>query len=256
MKKKPEKPENNERWLLTYSDLITLLMVLFVILYASSNIDTTKYKQLATSFQEAFNITPASGGQVAVVEGQTIDNSNTSTATGAATSTVVPGNSVMSEEEKLKQVKAEVDNLIIQSGLNNSVVTKVEERGLVISFTDSVFFDSGKAIIKEDYKKQLIEIAKVLNKMDNYIRVEGHTDNVAIKTEMFNSNWQLSTVRAANVVEIFINECGISPNKLSANGYGEFRPIQSNDTEAGRAANRRVDIVILNSKFSQSEIAK
>lgn len=96
----------------------------------------------------------------------------------------------------------------------------------------------------------------MLNKIDNYIRVEGHTDNIAIKTEVFNSNWQLSLGKAANVVEIFINEGGISPNKLSAIWYGEFRPIQNNDTEEGRTVNKRVDIVILNSKPNQSEITK
>ena len=254
MKKKPVKPDNNERWLLTYSDLITLLMVLFVILYASSNVDTGKYKQLATSFRDALNITP-SGGEVGIIEGDVI-NSDFSDDVATDSPEDESDSIVITEEQKLEQVKAEVDNLIAQSGLNSRVVTKIEERGLVISFTDSIFFDSGTADVKEDYKRQLIEISRVLNKIDNYIRVEGHTDNVAIKTNLFNSNWQLSAVRAANVVEIFINQCGISPNKLSAIGYGEFRPIQTNDTEAGRAANRRVDIVILNSKSNQAEIAK
>lgn len=254
MKKKPVKPDNNERWLLTYSDLITLLMVLFVILYASSNVDTGKYKQLATSFRDALNITP-SGGEVGIIEGDVI-NSDFSDDIATDSPKDESDSIVITEQQKLEQVKAEVDNLIGQSGLNSRVVTKIEERGLVISFTDSIFFDSGTADVKEDYKRQLIEISRVLNKIDNYIRVEGHTDNVAIKTNLFNSNWQLSAVRAANVVEIFINQCGINPNKLSAIGYGEFRPIQTNDTEAGRAANRRVDIVILNSKSNQAEIAK
>ena len=254
MKKKPVKPDNNERWLLTYSDLITLLMVLFVILYASSNVDTGKYKQLATSFRDALNITP-SGGEVGIIEGDVI-NSDFSDDVATDSPEDESDSIVITEQQKLEQVKAEVDNLIAQSGLNSRVITKIEEKGLVISFTDSIFFDSGTADVKEDYKRQLIEISRVLNKIDNYIRVEGHTDNVAIKTNLFNSNWQLSAVRAANVVEIFINQCGISPNKLSAIGYGEFRPIQTNDTEAGRAANRRVDIVILNSKSNQAEIAK
>ena len=254
MKKKPVKPDNNERWLLTYSDLITLLMVLFVILYASSNVDTGKYKQLATSFRDALNITP-SGGEVGIIEGDVI-NSDFSDDVATDSPEDESDSIVITEQQKLEQVKAEVDNLIAQSGLNSRVVTKIEEKGLVISFTDSIFFDSGTADVKEDYKRQLIEISRVLNKIDNYIRVEGHTDNVAIKTNLFNSNWQLSAVRAANVVEIFINQCGINSNKLSAIGYGEFRPIQTNDTEAGRAANRRVDIVILNSKSNQAEIAK
>lgn len=251
MKRKPEKGLNGDRWLLTYSDLITLLMVLFVILYASSNVDTTKYQQIAASFQKAFNISSGSSGQVTIIDGQNsgVSDINPSTATATSTATI-------SEEVQLAQVKAQVDTLISQSGLNNKVTTKVEERGLVISFTDSIFFDSGQANVKNDYKQQLIDISKVLNQINNYIRVEGHTDNIAIKNQYYNSNWQLSSVRAANVVEIFINQCGINPNRLSAIGYGEFRPVQSNDTDAGRAANRRVDIVVLNTSAQQSELSK
>jgi chemotaxis protein MotB len=162
-------------------------------------------------------------------------------------------NKEITEEQKLASIKEQIDALIAQAGLQGSVSTKTEERGLVISFTDTIFFDSGKAIIKDDHKKQLVEISKVLNKIGNYIKVEGHTDNVAIKNDLYKSNWELSSVRATNVVEIFINECKISPDRLSAVGYGEYRPIATNNTEEGKAANRRVDIVLMNSKFNGSE---
>ena len=102
----------------------------------------------------------------------------------------------------------------------------------------------------------LYSISEVLNGLDNYIRVEGHTDNVAINTDYFHSNWQLSSVRAANVVEFLINEGGVNPNRLSSIGYGEYRPVKLNDAEEGRSANRRVDILILNSKFNDSETKK
>lgn len=95
-----------------------------------------------------------------------------------------------------------------------------------------------------------------MNGIDNYIRVEGHTDNVVINTDYFHSNWQLSAVRASNVVEFLIYQGNVKPERLSSVGYGEYRPVKSNTTEEGKAANRRVDIVILDTKFNNSEIQK
>ncbi|SFD45105.1 OmpA/MotB family protein [Clostridium uliginosum] len=243
MKKKKQQPENSERWLLTYSDLITLLMVLFVILYASSNVDKNKYKQISTSFQQAFSI--GGGKNINSSDGEAIENK-----------IVTEESKVVTEEEKLEEVKAQVDKVIEGSELKGNISTSIQERGLIISFTDNVFFNSGDATIKEDYKKKLASISKVLNNIDNYIRVEGHTDSVAINTEKFHSNWQLSSVRAANVVEFLITDGKVEANRLSSVGYGECRPTQSNNTEEGKSANRRVDILILNSKFNKSEKAK
>ena len=238
MRKKRDNKENSERWLLTYSDLITLLMVLFVVLYASSNVDKQKYKQISDSFRQAFSIGDAPG----VIE--EVDNN---------TNNSIVDDAVMMESEKLDIAKSKVDDLIKQYNLEASVSTEIQERGLVISFNNNVFFNSGDATIKNEYKQKLIDISKVLNDIDNYIRVEGNTDNVSINTEVFHSNWQLSAIRAANVVEFLVKDGGISSNRLSAIGYGEHRPIKGNDTEGGRASNRRVDIVILNNEYDKSE---
>lgn len=243
MKKKEEKPENSERWLLTYSDLITLLMALFVILYASSNVDSKKYKQLSDSFRQAFYVSGIfenSGPKGEdVIEGESgpVVDSNLGEET---------------EEEKLEDVKAQVDKIVENSDLKGRITTAIE-RGLSISFSDNVFFDTGQAILKEDFKNDLMSISKVLNEMDNYIRIEGHTDNVIISNELYHSNWQLSSIRASNVAEFLVSDGNINPNRVSAVGYGEYRPLQSNDSEDGRAQNRRVDIVILNSKYNVSE---
>ncbi len=239
MRKKRENKENSERWLLTYSDLITLLMVLFVVLYASSNVDKQKYKQISNSFKQAFSIGDAPG---AINETGEETNENS-----------IVNDAVMGESEKLDTAKSKVDELIKEYNLEGSVSTQIQERGLIISFNDNVFFNSGDATIKNEYKQKLISISKILNNIDNYIRVEGNTDNVAINTENFHSNWQLSAIRAANVVELLVKEGNISSDKLSAIGYGEYRPVKSNDTEDGRAANRRVDIVILNNEYNKSE---
>lgn len=240
LKKKPKK-ENGERWLLTYSDLITLLMIFFVIMYASSNIDKTKYKQIASSFQNAFT----GGGKNPVGEdgSKVIDKDS------------VPA-PLVTEEQKLNDVKEKIDKDIKENNLTGEVSTKIEERGLVISFKDEMLFKSGDASIRKSSVNDLKKIAEGLSKIPNYIRVEGHTDNVPISNSMYSSNWQLSSVRAANVAQFISDNSGINPSKLSAIGYGENRPIADNKSEDGRLKNRRVDIVILSSKLNDSEDLK
>lgn len=252
MKKREKKHENHERWLITYSDLITLLMVLFVVLYATSNSNTAKFDQLAYSLHIALGTTSGTSG--VIDGGQSLDTNVIAEAVRAAAEKNAEVDYEKVEADKLSNVKEQVDKLISESELNGSATTGIEERGLVITFKDNLFFDSGKAVVKDYYKKQLLGISKILGSIDNYVRIEGHTDNVPIKTVYFNSNWQLSAARASNVVEIFVTECGLNPNRLSAVGYGEYRPITTNLTEEGKASNRRVDIVILNSKFNNSEI--
>lgn len=242
MKKKKIEKDNSERWMLSYLDFITLLMIFFIVMYAISNVDSSKYQKLSSSLQNGFSM--GNGNNMI---------SNDDSISIIPADNMQEESSSITEEKKLEDVKEKVDDLVNDSDLKGSVSTSIQERGLIISFNNSVFFNSGQATIKDDWENKLISISKVLNGIDNYIRVEGHTDNVAINTEYFHSNWQLSSVRAANVVEFLINEGNVDPNRLSSIGYGEYRPVKSNDTEEGRSENRRVDILILNSKFNDSE---
>ncbi|HEX9025952.1 MAG TPA: OmpA family protein [Clostridium sp.] len=242
MKRIKKEKDNSERWMLSYLDFITLLMIFFLMMFAISTVDSKKSEALANSLKVGFN--SGNGENIIAVS----DSSNSPPVVvddGALTAAA--------EEEKLTEVKKKVDELVNNSELKGSVTTSIQERGLLISFNDSVFFNSGEANIKSDWQGKLNSISKVLNGIDNYIRVEGHTDNVAINTNYFHSNWQLSSVRAANVVEFLITQGSVSPGRLSSVGYGEYRPIKSNDTEEGKSSNRRVDIVILNTKFNNSE---
>jgi len=283
MKKKHVEKENSERWLLTYSDLITLLMILFVIMYASSSIDTNKYKAISQSFSQSLG-----GGKNMIAVG---DNSVDSTDTKLPNTTTIQSiNDVLSnvaasqspaaatvkgantdanssssanhlsdaqiEINKLQSVKNQLDTYLKSNGLNTVVNTQITERGLEVSFPDTALFDSGKADIKPAAVTKIIEIGKIVNQLGNYIRVEGHTDNVPIQTSQFASNWQLSAIRATNVTELLIGSAKIAPEKISAVGYGEFRPKVPNTTESGRAQNRRVNIVIVNTKFDGSEVDK
>jgi chemotaxis protein MotB len=244
-KKHDEPHENHERWLLSYADFITLLMIFFIIMYSMSNLDKEKYQQVASGLQKAMG--GGGGANIIGIEGKVpIDES-------------IPVNTNIvdaTEEEKLEHVKEVVDKYLEDSGLSGSVATTVEERGLVLSFKDSLFFDSGKADIKTEQTKKLVEIGKILNQPiinGSFIRVEGHTDNRPISTYLYKSNWDLSVIRASNVSQLLINQSGIKPERVAAAGYGEFRPKADNNSEVGRASNRRVDILIMNTKFNEVE---
>ncbi|WP_264174213.1 flagellar motor protein MotB [Clostridium estertheticum] len=253
MKKREEKEGNSERWLLTYSDLITLLMILFVVMYASSSADTTKYKQLAQSLNVAF-----SGGGASIIGSDTATSVTNSTVTvvDPPETTTNAANSKTAEENNMENIKKNVDTYLKQNGLASSVSTKIDERGLEVSLKTSLLFDVGTAGVKEDSAKKLISIGKILNHVNNYVRIEGHTDSTPMSNNEFKSNWQLSAFRATNVTELLISKAGISPKKISAVAYGDSRPVATNTTTAGKAKNRTVDIIILSSQFSKAEKTK
>lgn len=251
--------ENNERWLLTYSDLITLLMIFFVVMYAMSNVDVAKYRLISQSLGVAMG-----GGknviQVTPGVADTIDRKSPGaagfTASQGLTEEITKQNLANIEKIKLEEIKKQIDSYLNKSGLQTSVATDISERGLEVSLRDTVLFDSGKSVIKPEAVPKLIAIGKIVDQIPNYIKIEGHTDNVPIHTGQFPTNWELSAVRATTVTELLINAVHIPPTKISAVGYGEFRPIASNSTEAGRTKNRRVNIVILSSKFNATEVNK
>ncbi|MBP2071849.1 OmpA/MotB family protein [Thermoanaerobacterium butyriciformans] len=232
-----EKKENSERWLLTYSDMITLLMIFFIVLYTISTVNSQKFQQIAASLGKTFDGTNYVVGQYS---GNSILDS-IKTANNANTNNTI---------------ESQLDKLIKQNNLQDMVTYKVEERGFVISLNDTLLFDTGSADVKPDQKATLIKIGNILKTMPNYIRVEGHTDDVPINNSQFHSNWELSVIRATNVVEILVNDVKIDPAKISAVGYGEYRPIVPNDSDKNRQLNRRVDIVIMNSDYDKWESNK
>ena len=153
-------------------------------------------------------------------------------------------------------IKAKLDKFAADNGIQAKLVSSIEERGLVVSIEDTLLFDSGSAVITPHAQAIIAKISTVLAPVPNYIKVEGHTDNLPIHTQQFPSNWELSVLRATNVVQLLISPGGISPDRLSATGYGEYRPVATNATEAGRSRNRRVDLVILRSKYDLVEPGK
>lgn len=238
--KEPEKAPNHERWLITYADLITLLMVFFIIMYTISNVNAKKFAQLSSSL---------SGALAGESSGYFIGE-----APGPA---IVPGQAAGGgagkELEEMEKAQKEIEEYIQGKGLDGRVVVTYEERGLVVSLKETMFFPIGSAEINPKAKETLQVIGQALIKMPNNIRIEGHTCNLPIKTANFPSNWELSTQRATNVVRYLIDQVGFDPKRLSATGYGEYRPLSPNTSEANRTMNRRVDIVVLRSVFNMAE---
>ncbi|MGL5675801.1 MAG: OmpA/MotB family protein [Cellulosilyticaceae bacterium] len=237
MKKKGKvKKENSERWLLTYSDLITLLMIFFVVMYAMSNVDQQKYSQLANSLGGVFSNTPYVIGE-GTGNGLVPQENNE------------PGQEPINTQTTEEKVQQQIEQYLKDNQLQDKVKMTVQPRGLVLSLQENAFFESGKADILGKYEKNILEITDILKQLDNDLIVEGHTDNQAIHNSLFESNWELAAMRAINVIDLMVAEGGIAPEKMSATSYGEYRPVASNDTEEGRAKNRRIDIVVLNSAF-------
>jgi len=157
------------------------------------------------------------------------------------------------ELSELERAKLELEKSLKKEIGEYKAKLKMTERGLVITFLSEVFFDSGKNVVKEDGKLSLQKVAEVLNKdvPNSNVAVEGHTDDDRIKYSAWASNWELSSARALSVLHYLVDECSVPPQRLSANGYGEFRPVSPNDLSENKQKNRRVEIVILPSLISK-----
>ena len=160
------------------------------------------------------------------------------------------------DAQEFKKITEDIKAFLQEKGAEDKVKLDIGPRGLVISLKDTEFFDSGKANVRAQSMYLLDNIAEAISKYSNSIRIEGHTDNVPIKTSQFPSNWELSTARATNIVHYLIDAHEFPPGRISAIGYGEYRPIADNSTEEGRQKNRRVDVVVLSNAGEQGEPAK
>jgi chemotaxis protein MotB len=157
------------------------------------------------------------------------------------------------EQRRLEDILGKVREYVEENNLQNKIHASLDERGLTIRFLDTALFDLGQADLKPEARAILDNVASILRSLPNPIRVEGHTDNLPINTYRFPSNWELSTARATTVVRYLAEKHGIPPDRLSAAGYGEWRPVAPNDTPEHRAQNRRVDIVVLRTDLAKQE---
>lgn len=213
----------------TYLDLITLLMIFFVVMYAMSNVDVQKFKAMAGSLSQVM------GGQ----------STNILDYTGPS---LIEG-----EAQSVDQLNQQMQEYIEANNLGNSIKIYTQERGLVISLNETMLFPRGQSRLTPEAQEIMRKVGISLRGLKNYIRVEGHTDNLPISTADYRSNWELSTSRATSVLQYLLTDSSLSPQRFSAVGFGEYRPIASNEKEAGRSLNRRVDIVILKTEYSKTE---
>lgn len=260
-----QEEEAGEAWLLPYSDLMTLLLAVFIVLFAVSKIDAQKAQQISQEFSSSMmnkdyngkgsgsGSGSGSGGAAPLESSTPSDASPVGGPLNIETESELESFLGEYELKKLETLKSEIDTRLHDEGMDQSVSTMIDMRGLVIRLNNAILFDSGSANIKKQSEDTLIEVASLLNTVDNFIRIEGHTDNVPISRSAYPSNWELSTARAVNVVKLFISKCNYPPNKLIAVGYGEFKPVADNSTPEGRTMNRRIDIIILSSKYNNLE---
>ncbi|MBI5191927.1 MAG: OmpA family protein [Nitrospirae bacterium] len=221
-KKKHEEHENHERWLVSYADFITLLFAFFVTMYSTSSVNEGKYRAVSDSAQAAFNPSNYKSKRIDV------------------------GPNMQASEKKQYQVEkiVAIREVLKELQVKEKIHVFNDKRGIIIRITDTAIFDSGSAEIRKDALESVDGLIGVLSSMSENLQVEGHTDNLPIKSPIYPSNWELSSARATSIVRRFIAD-GIDPKRLTAIGYGEYRPLADNDTEENRVKNRRVDIVVL-----------
>ena len=244
---KPHDEELNEAWLLPYSDLMTLLLALFIALFAMSQTDASKMQALAQAFTAAFNMGgpsffsgmgPSTSMNSATTQGQ--DNANSA---------------YMQENENLREAQEKIEQYIKENNLQDQVSTELSEEGLMIRLKEKALFASGSAALEGQAEQIVPVIASLLASLPERVTISGHTDNVPISTAQFPSNWELSSARAVSLMRGLMGaQPSLNPARFSALGYSEYRPIASNDTAEGRAQNRRVEVFIARSmRFSQED---
>lgn len=216
--------------------MVTLLLAFFVLLFAFSEVDVQRFRAILSAFQASIGV--LDGGRTVMEMRPDM--------MGSGAWDLRDVDFYRPElEAQLRAVYTQVQDFVQERGLDIALTVELEERGVTLRFQEGVLFDLGRADIKPEARRFLDEISSLLAALPNPIRIEGHTDNLPIRTERFPSNWELSTARATNVTRYLIEQHGLDPHRLSAAGYGEYRPLVDNDTPENRARNRRVDIVLL-----------
>ncbi|PYI49971.1 flagellar motor protein MotB [Paenibacillus flagellatus] len=243
----------DESWLIPYADLLTLLLALFIILFASSQVDSKKYEQIMRSLNSAFSGGVSFFEESTVVPVVTAPSSETKKKDEDAKSeqqelqgSPEQQEQIKKETAELQELKQKLDQYIADNNLSTQLETKLTNDMLMITIRDNALFASGSATVKPDAQKLAVTIGDMLTQYPQYqIEVAGYTDNIPIKNAEFETNWDLSAKRALNFMKILLQNGSIGPDRFRAIGYGEYRPIDTNDTADGRSKNRRVEVSIL-----------
>jgi chemotaxis protein MotB len=227
-KRRIEDQENHDRWLLTYSDLITLLLAFFIMMYTLSKQDAQKYQEVSAHLRAIFS------GGTGILGNRTAPSSR-----GTA---MLPPEA--SNGEIMKQLEEGIRSVALPAEMERNFNILLDDRGIVVRALDQAFFSEGKADLQDKAKRAIDKIIPILKQANRDVRIEGHTDNVPISTAEFKSNWELSVRRATEVVRYVTEKGSFPPEMISAAGYAEFRPLVSNVSPENRSKNRRIEIII------------
>ena len=236
-----EHVDNHERWLVSYADFITLLFAFFIVMYAVSSVNEGKYRVLSSSLVSAFkndNSTPSQSTEFSPIS---IQQSNQADSIKLIDN---PGILKTKKQERMKSMAKNILHALEPLVKDGQVRVAQSSLGITVEINASVLFSPGQAKLADSSSLTLQAVAHVIKGHEHEIHVEGHTDNLPIHTENFPSNWELSSARASSVIRLFI-ENGVEAHRLTAIGYGENRPIETNETPEGRKRNRRVTVMIL-----------
>lgn len=254
-KKRPPEHENLERWLVSYADFITLLFATFVVLYALSQVDITEYMKLEDAMKAAFS--PSS-----IMESMDsfLDNTKSESPTDSKSADSIVSPLMLEymspayEQQSYEEIDREIKDATKRGELEG-VKSEITDKGLIITFNEDLIFNPGSATLTPKALISLNKVGVLISEkfVLHYIRVEGHTDNTPIMSFVFPSNWELSSARSSSIIRHFIAQFKFMPGLFTAIGYGDTRPVADNKTPAGRAKNRRVEIIVLRNKFKQIE---
>lgn len=228
---------HDERWLVSYADFITLLMVLFVILYSMGQMDVEKYRRLADSMRSAFTL----GGPSQVVDSQ-INQAGGNLEDGSSKPIVVPG--IPEGPTQSEEVAGQLTNMLASQNLGSEVSVQTNIEGVLISLSEHLIFREGEIDLPPEALPVLNTIVEMIRPIDNSVRLVGHTNNTPSTNPLYPTNWELSLARATSVAKYLMN-AGIAPERIIVSGRGEYAPVFLNDTEQHRQLNARVDIIIV-----------
>lgn len=228
-KKKAEQQNGSPAWMTTFSDLMTLLLTFFILLFSMSSISNEKFKAAAYSLSNSLV-----GGGNGILDGIIVPTEDKEK----------PVNPSDLDPELLEMYE-KVTHFVKENGLEDKVNLSADDRGIYVNMDNAILFGVESASISKEGKKVLDSIAKLLNQMNNRIMIEGYTDSIPPVYGQYETNWELSTSRAVAVLRFLSEEKKVDPYRLSAVGYGAYRPLAPNDTPENRAKNRRVNIVVV-----------
>lgn len=228
---------HDERWLVSYADFITLLMVLFVVLYSMSQVNVEKYKILATSMRSAFSL----GGPSQVVDSQ-INQAGGMNEDGTSKPIVIPG--IPEGPTQSEEVAGQLTSMLSSQNLGNQVSVQTNIEGVLISLSERLIFADGQTELPPDALMVLDTIAQMMLPIENKIKVVGHTNDNPSTNPLYPTNWELSLARATSVAKYLMNS-GVAPERMIISGQGEYAPVFPNDTEQHKGLNARVEIVIM-----------